>query len=57
MARDVAKLVLKPVELPWLFRLATPPYPLFVSGEGRAALEKADIKGVKFFPLAQIAFM
>jgi hypothetical protein len=57
MAHDVAKLVLRPVELPWLFRLASYPYPLFVSAEGRTALEKADIKGVKFFPLARLAFM
>jgi hypothetical protein len=49
--------VLKAVELPWLFRLASYPYPLFVSAAGRQALEKTDIKGVKFFPLARIAFM
>lgn len=57
MARDVAKLVFKSVELPWVFRLATYPYPLFVSAAGREALEKNGIKGVKYFPIARIAFM
>ncbi|MBX3161335.1 MAG: hypothetical protein KF773_35560 [Deltaproteobacteria bacterium] len=41
-------LMLKDVPLPPLFRLAAFRRPLFVSAEGRAALEKANVNGVKF---------
>ncbi|MCW5805420.1 MAG: hypothetical protein KIT31_23825 [Deltaproteobacteria bacterium] len=42
------RLVLKDVALPPLFRLVAYEGPLFVSAEGRTALEKAGIKGVKY---------
>lgn len=57
VAREVTKLVFKSIELPWLFRLSSYPYPLFVSSAGRDALYKADIKGVKFLPIERIAFL
>ncbi|MBX3161337.1 MAG: hypothetical protein KF773_35570 [Deltaproteobacteria bacterium] len=43
------RLVLEDVPLPPLFRLVAYERPLFVSAEGRAALEKAGIKGVQYF--------
>ncbi len=46
----VRKLALKEIEggYPPIFRIKTKPVPLYVSLEGRAALEAANIKGIRF---------
>ncbi|MBX3161336.1 MAG: hypothetical protein KF773_35565 [Deltaproteobacteria bacterium] len=44
---SVKRLVFKDIPLPPLFRLTELLGPLFVSAEGRAALEKAGIRGIK----------
>jgi hypothetical protein len=46
----IRKLVLKVPEegLPPIFRLKVSPVQLYVSTEGRAALEAANIKGIRF---------
>lgn len=48
--RRIKKLALKEVEggYPPIFRIKTKPVPLYVSLEARAALEAANIKGVRF---------
>jgi hypothetical protein len=50
----IQRLVLKAGPLPPLFRLAARPRPLMVSAEGRAALERAGVRGVSFVPLSQV---
>jgi hypothetical protein len=47
---QIRKLVLKVPEkgLPPIFRLTVDPVVLYISPEGRAALEAANIKGVRF---------
>jgi len=52
--RLVRNLVLKDVPLPPLFRLAASPRSLFVSAAARAALEKAEIRGVQSNALSQV---
>jgi hypothetical protein len=50
----IKRLVLKEVPLPPLFRLSARPRPLMVSAAGRAAIERAGVRGVSFVPLSQI---
>jgi hypothetical protein len=53
-ARRIKQLTLADGALPWLFRLSIYPLPLFVSAEGRAALDAARVQGVRYEPLTQI---
>jgi hypothetical protein len=50
----LARLVLKDVALPSLFRLSAAPMHLFVSAAARQALDRAGIKGVKYRSLNQV---
>jgi hypothetical protein len=54
-ARTVEKLILNEVALPPLFRLTAYPAPLFISAAARDELERAQIKGAKYWPLARIS--
>lgn len=53
-ALQVKTLVFKDVPLPPIFRLSAYAMHLFVSADGRRALEEADIKGVEFWDLRKI---
>jgi len=53
-ASSVKKLVLEDVPLPRVFRLSAYAMHVFVSADGRRALEEAGIKGVQFWDLSKI---